>query len=85
MNLLLAPLTRTNHERRFGGSKLSNKLSNKRTQVQQITVDQDSSDVKLWIDGSGVSIGSINTGQLGQCLRQQGGGFAVLLPRTAML
>jgi hypothetical protein len=42
----------------FGDSKQSNKLN----QVQDITVDQDSGDVMLWIDGSAVSIGSINTG-----------------------
>jgi hypothetical protein len=49
----LARPTRTNHKR---------KQSNKLTQVQKITVDQDSGDVKLWIDDSVASIGSINTG-----------------------
>jgi uncharacterized phosphosugar-binding protein len=46
----------------LGGSKRSNQQSNKLTQVQDITVDQDSGDVVLWIDGSAVSLGSINTG-----------------------
>jgi hypothetical protein len=40
------------------GSKQSNKL----TQVQQVTVDQESGDVKLWFDKSKVSLGSITTG-----------------------
>jgi hypothetical protein len=54
--------TRNNHKRGLGGSKRSNQQSNKLTQAQDITVDQDSGDVILWIDGSAVSIGSINTG-----------------------
>jgi len=49
-----------NHKRGSGGSKQSNDL----TQVQKITLNQASGDVKLWIDDSGVSIGSINTGNL---------------------
>lgn len=40
------------------GSKQSNTL----TQVQQITVDQVSGEVKLWFDKSKVSLGGINTG-----------------------
>jgi hypothetical protein len=43
-------------------AKRSRNQSNDLTQVQDITVDQDSGDVMLWIDGSAVSIGSINTG-----------------------
>jgi hypothetical protein len=35
---------------------------NKANQVQNATVEQDSGDVTLWIDGSKVSIGPINTG-----------------------
>jgi hypothetical protein len=50
-----APHTRSNHKR---GSRQSNKLA----QVQKITVDQDSGDVELEIDGSAGSIGKINTG-----------------------
>jgi hypothetical protein len=61
MNLWLAPPTRKDHKRGSGGSKRSNQQSNKLNQVQKITVDQDSGDVKLWIDDSGISIGSINT------------------------
>jgi hypothetical protein len=49
-----------NHKRGSGSSKQSNNLA----QVQKITLNQDSGDVKLWIDDSGVSFGSINTGNL---------------------
>jgi hypothetical protein len=38
------------------------KQPNKANQVQNTTVDQDSGDVTLWIEGDGVTIGSINTG-----------------------
>jgi hypothetical protein len=54
--------TRENQKEGSGGSKQSNKQNNNANQVQKITVDQDSGDVTLWIEGSGVSIGSINTG-----------------------
>jgi hypothetical protein len=57
-NVPFAPVIRRNQKRRFDGSDQSNEA----TQVQDITVDQDSGDVMLWIDGSAVSIGSINTG-----------------------
>jgi hypothetical protein len=60
--------TRENDKEGSGGSKQSNEHGNKQNnnanQVQKITVDQDSGDVTLWIEGSGVSIGSINTGNL---------------------
>jgi hypothetical protein len=57
------------------GSKQSNKL----TQVQQITVDQDSGDVKLWFDKSKVSLGSINTGNSAKVSASQSADQWVLL------
>jgi hypothetical protein len=61
----LACHTRTNKKGGSGGSKQNNKpnkQSNKANQAQNITVDQDSGDVTVWIEGDGVTIGSINTG-----------------------
>jgi len=40
----------------------SDSQSNKLTQVQKISVEQHSGDVKLWIDDSWVYLGTINTG-----------------------
>src|SRR6478609_11929682 len=51
---------RSNYAKRSGGTDQTNNLN----QVQDITVDQHSGDVMLWIDGSAVSIGNINTGNV---------------------
>jgi len=48
----------SNYAKRSGGGHQSNNLN----QVQDITVDQQSGNVDLWIDGSAVNIGNINTG-----------------------
>jgi hypothetical protein len=48
-----------------------NKQNNKANQAQKITVDQDSGDVTVWIEGDGVTIGSINTGNAANATASQ--------------
>jgi hypothetical protein len=49
----------------------SDKQNNKANQAQKIMVDQDSGDVTVWIEGDGVTIGSINTGNAANATASQ--------------
>ena len=49
----------------------ANKQNNKANQAQEVTVDQDSGDVTIWIEGNGVTIGSINTGNAANATASQ--------------